>query len=459
MKLEFLKKEEDNTRLILVFAGWSTGPEIARGIDMPGWDVAVAYDFSSLSLDTCFLSSYYTVYLFAWSLGVYAASLTLPAHRITSAFAINGTLHPVDDELGIPDAIFRGTAENLSVRNLLKFRMRMMRDTAQWKECSRLFDCEPDDGRIEHLRNELINILVSASSSGNEATQKPSLQWTRAYISTGDRIFPPANMRKAWNLDPDVEQTESAGGHYTDIAEIVRNVISDPRKVSEKFARAASTYDTHAIAQYSIALKLASKFEEICVGSISDLLEIGCGTGLFTREYSRWLRPRRATFVDITRTGPFCIADEEKYVTEDAEKWIAAEKGAYDAIVSASCIQWFADIPRFLHECSEHLRPGGVLALSTFLPGNMGELDEVRPTPLLYPKKNQLIEWLEHDFTDIEVTDEEIKVEFKSVREMLMHLKHTGVGGSAPSSGRSMSDLAHLKSLTYRPVYITARKI
>lgn len=459
MKLEFLKKEEDNTRLILVFAGWSAGPEIARGIDLPGWDVAVAYDFSSLSLDADFLNSYYTVYLFAWSLGVYAASLTLPTDRITSAFAINGTLHPVDDRLGIPTAIFKGTAENLSARNLLKFRMRMMRDTNQWKECSQLFDCEPDNDRIEHLRNELLNIIDSCSSTDIDASQKQPLQWTRAYISANDRIFPSANMRNAWDLDPDVEQTETEGGHYSDIAEIVRNVISDPRKVSEKFTRAASTYDTHAIAQYSIALKLASKFEEICACKISDLLEIGCGTGLFTREYSRWLRPERATFVDITRTGPFGIADEERYVTEDAEKWIVADTAEYDAIVSASCIQWFADIPRFLAECARRLRSGGILAVSTFLPGNMSELDEVRPAPLLYPKKNQLIEWLEHDFTDIEVTDEEIKVEFKSVREMLMHLKHTGVGGSAPSSGRSMSDIAHLKSLTYRPVYIIARKI
>ena len=49
-------------------------------------------------------------------------------------------------------------------------------------------------------------------------------------------------------------------------------------------------------------------------------------------------------------------------------------------------------------------------------------------------------------------------MEFKSVREMLMHLKHTGVGGSAPSSGHSLKDMAELHTLTYRPVWLIGRK-
>ena len=102
MKIKFLRKDPENMRLILIFTGWSTGPEVGAGIDIPGWDVAVAYDFTELNPDTSFLDSYYTVYLFGWSLGVFAASRTLPHERITAAFAVNRTLDFIFIVKGMP---------------------------------------------------------------------------------------------------------------------------------------------------------------------------------------------------------------------------------------------------------------------------------------------------------------------------------------------------------------------
>lgn len=454
MKIEFLKREDKNSRLILVMAGWSADAAIARDISREGWDVAVVYDFSELSLDTSFLDRYYTVYVFAWSLGVFAASRVLPAERITAAFAINGTLSPADDRCGIPQAIFKGTADGLTARNLLKFRMRMTKGREEWNRIRGLFDPADDPEVIENLRRQLYNVMESCIG---DATFN-QLPWTRAYVCREDRIFPAANQKEAWRRDPEVEIVETDGGHYADISNIVNMVIADLRKVSEKFSKASGSYDTHAIAQYSAAIRLAARFMEMAPRKNGRLLEIGCGTGLFTREYSREIRPESATFVDITETGPFGISENESYFVEDAERWIEKSAEKWDMIVSASCIQWFADIPRFLHQCHEHLTEGGVIALSTFLPGNMEELDELRPSPLLYPRADQLKGWLSRDFEDVRVVEDCIRVEFKSAREVLMHLKHTGVGGSAPTGGLSMSSMSHLRSLTYRPVYITARR-
>ena len=116
MKIDFLCRDDNNTRLILIYAGWSAGPSIAADVRMEGWDVAVVHDFTDLCLDVSFLQGYYTVYLFAWSLGVYAASVTLPPDRVTAAFAINGTLSPVDDSHGIPAAVFRATGHRRRTR-------------------------------------------------------------------------------------------------------------------------------------------------------------------------------------------------------------------------------------------------------------------------------------------------------------------------------------------------------
>lgn len=459
MKIDFTHTEPDNSRLILIFTGWSTGSETGAGISLPGWDTAVVHDYSDMTLDTSFLDRYYTVYLFAWSLGVFAAARSLPSQRITAAFAINGTTDPVDDCFGIPEAIFDGTADGLTVRNLIKFRMRMMRDRSAYDNASHLFP-PAVESEIAGLSRQLVTIR-QAHRVGCESTDNTSeggLLWTRAYISGHDRIFPPENQKKAWQRDPDVEIIFLDEAHWVDIGRIVRSVISDPSKVSRQFTKASGSYDTHAIAQYSAAMKLAAMLEEANPRRHGSILEIGCGTGLFTREYAQLLEPAEATFVDITETGPFRIAPKEEYVVEDAERWICRQTSHWDVILSASAIQWFADIPRFLAECHRRLAPGGVIAISTFVPGNMEELDELRPSPLIYPKATQLREWMGRHFTDVQVVEDSIRVEFKSAREVLMHLKHTGVAGSAPSGSLQMSDMSHLRSLTYRPVYVVGRK-
>lgn len=457
MKIDFISTSPQNTRLILVFTGWSTGPEVARDICMDGWDVAVVHDFSELTLDTSFLDRYYTVYLFAWSLGVFAASRLLPAERITAAFAINGTTEPVDDRLGIPVDIYRGTLDALDAGNLQRFRIRMAGGRREFAAMSRIFGEEAPD--IDNLKLQLANILdESVRMRCDVADGGCEMPWVRAFVSTHDRIFPPDNMRSAWQRDPEVEIVELDSPHYVALDRVIRSVISDPAKVSARFNKASVSYDTHAIAQYSAAIKLAAMLADRKPPRGGRILEIGCGTGLFTREYAPTLAPTEATFVDIAETGPFGIAPAEEYVVKDAELWIAAQQRRWDVILSASAIQWFADIPRFLHECHERLNDGGLIAISTFVPGNMEELDTLRPSPLLYPKATQLRTWLERDFDDVEVVEDEIRVEFRSVRDMLMHLKHTGVGGSAPGSGLSIADMSHLRSLTYRPVYLLARK-
>lgn len=448
MKFEMVRESPCNTRLILIFAGWSCGAEIAGRVSLPGWDVAVVHDFSELTLCTSFLDRYYTVYLFAWSLGVFAAEQLLPAERITAAFALNGTLQPVSDTLGIPEAIYRGTIEGLNFRTLQKFRLRMAGDKERLLQLGET--CNTD---IDNLRLQLANV-AEACGTAIEAR----LTWVRAYISRNDRIFPFANMSRFWRGQTDVEIVELDAAHYVPIEEVIGMVISDPEKVSRKFGKAAMSYDTHAIAQYSAAIKLADRLMSMRPAIGGDVLEIGCGTGLFTHEYAPKVGARSITFVDITATGPFGVAESEEYVVGDAEMWIERCDRQYDMIVSASAIQWFADIPRFLHLCHELLRPGGVLAISTFTPGNLGELNALRPSPLLYPKASELRAWLAGEYEEVSVEEDEIKVEFRSAREVLMHLKHTGVGGSAPGNGLKIADMSHLRTLTYRPVYLTARK-
>ena len=111
MKVEFIHKAKENSRLILIFTGWSAEPRLHANVSHDTWDVAVVYDYSDLTLPDAILDGYYTVYVFAWSLGVFAAERTLDPRRITAAYAINGTPVPVSDSHGIPGEIVLGTAD------------------------------------------------------------------------------------------------------------------------------------------------------------------------------------------------------------------------------------------------------------------------------------------------------------------------------------------------------------
>lgn len=81
MKIEFISHNPENSSLILIFAGWSTVPSLYEDVHMTGWDAAVIYDYDNLNLDFSFLDKYSTVWMFAWSLGVRIAAITLPAKK------------------------------------------------------------------------------------------------------------------------------------------------------------------------------------------------------------------------------------------------------------------------------------------------------------------------------------------------------------------------------------------
>lgn len=447
MKIEYISHNPGCRSLILVYAGWSTSPSLYQDIEITGWDVAVVYDYSDLSVDLSFLEGYNTVWLFAWSLGVRMAAASLPPEKITAAFAINGTLSPVSDTEGIPPKIYNATADNLDERNLKKFQRRMTPDSDVYH---RLFERDFTDGEVLSLKKQLYGIRDLAAPNAE-------IPWRRAYLGCDDRIFPFQNMERHWK-HAGIQIVKTDGAHYLPLAEIVRSVIPDCGLIAKKFSKASDTYDSNATAQREIAGRLAAMLNSLPIPPRPKILEIGPGTGLFTRAYAGRLKPGTIDFVDIAPVQPMHLAETERYFCEDAEKWVRLAEEKYDCILSSSTIQWFANIPEFINNCSRLLRPGGVILMSGFAKGNLGELDSLRPSPIHYHSPEEYQKWFERNFYDTSVLTEEITLCFSSPRELMMHLKHTGVGGSAPSPGISPSALRAIDRITYRPIYISATK-
>ena len=448
MKIEFVKRGAA-TRLILIFAGWSTDARYYNDCVAEGWDTAVVSDYRDLSVPDI-PAQYSTVYVFAYSLGVWAASrCDIPA---AARIAICGSEYPISDEYGIPESIFRATADGLSPKTLRKFHLRMAGDLTEFR---RIEIGLPDSPDIQFLKEELYSI-----AEGQRETM-PECKWDKVYIATQDRIFPEDNLSRYWSLHGNVVKVKLDSSHAVDLAGIVKESIPDPEMIRAGFFKATSTYNKNAIIQSEICKKIC----DIAIMLLKDrkhdidsVLEIGVGQGLLTGYWRTLLSPSKATFVDLLPMPKFGIAEYEEYIVGDAEQWLMNSTSKYDVIFSASTIQWFADPIGFINTVKQHLNPNGFAVISTFVKGNLQQLDAVRPCPIIYRSTEEY-----RVIPDIHIEEWERTLSFPSSREMMMHLRLTGVSprrsGSSSYLKKEKSELkksfADFPSiLTYRPIIL-----
>lgn len=197
---------EHHPRLLLFFAGWGADETPFKNYRPADSDYMLCYDYRSLDFDTSLLAEYTDIRAVGWSMGVWAAtrimaSFPLPVSR---RIAINGTPFPIDEELGIPPAIFQGTLDGLTDVSLHKFLRRMCADSAAFKEFLQRTPRRP----LEELREELAAIAHSY-------TTLPPCEavWDLGIVGAADRIIPPTNQERAWKkLGVPIRQTADA--HY-----------------------------------------------------------------------------------------------------------------------------------------------------------------------------------------------------------------------------------------------------
>lgn len=167
----------------LIFGGWAMGatPFAAMIGARPACDVVFVEDYRDLEADLAALAGYDARHLIAWSFGVVSAAhwAKHTDHSFTTQTAINGTLHPVHADLGIPPAIFDATVAGLSPESFTQF-------------CRRCYGRKspPPPVDIPAARAELHAIAARGAA--------PDPGFDRIWISKSDRIIPPQNQRRAW---------------------------------------------------------------------------------------------------------------------------------------------------------------------------------------------------------------------------------------------------------------------
>lgn len=161
--------------------------------------------------------------------------------------------------------------------------------------------------------------------------------------------------------------------------------ISDYKlRVKKAFSKHALSYDLHAGLQAHAARHTAALLQSLNTRSAiadGEVLEIGCGTGLFTGEILKILSRRKIICTDISqsmleacklriqlsKSANDLSGAEIVFKTLDAEEMQTGNK-EYAVIASSFAFQWFYNPIEGMSRLLKALKPGGVMIFS--VPGN-----------------------------------------------------------------------------------------
>ena len=189
MKQSWLNQEPGNSRLILFMLGWGATPNAVMQLPIPaGYDVVCYYDHRSLEpLLASDFSRYESIYLFAWSFGVWVAEQTFQQLPLRKAIAINGTPYPASQQYGLRLKVLQRTIRSVAAMGGNPFKDE--EHPEKYAPAGSFAEPTPQD-QVEEL-----DFLAEACQT---LPEQPHLPWHRAYIATRDEIFPPVRMRAYW---------------------------------------------------------------------------------------------------------------------------------------------------------------------------------------------------------------------------------------------------------------------
>ena len=208
----------------------------------------------------------------------------------------------------------------------------------------------------------------------------------------------------------------------------------DKELVASCFGSSAKTYEESAIVQKENSRQLIAILQRFTHFGFSRVLEVGCCTGNLTEMLSTSARIDDLFINDLV--ADLCYSTKERIAGRgsrahalpgDIEKTALPDN--LDLVISSSTFQWMADLPGLIANIASALNDEGHLAFSIFSPGTMGEIKTLTGRGLKYHTNIELAAMLADNFQLISMHSEERQLFFPSVRAILRHIRHTGVGG------------------------------
>lgn len=152
----------------------------------------------------------------------------------------------------------------------------------------------------------------------------------------------------------------------------------DRARVRRNFARAAATYEQHDVLQREVQGDLLGRLD-FYLQTPERVLDVGAGTGRGTALLKK--RYPKAQVIAVDLAQPMLQAARKhqgllrpfQRVCADATALPLPDRSV-DVLHSNLCFQWIDDLPALFGECVRVLKPGGLLAFSSFGPDTLKEL-------------------------------------------------------------------------------------
>ena len=233
--------------------------------------------------------------------------------------------------------------------------------------------------------------------------------------------------------------------------------------IQSRFEKHLKDYDKNAKIQKIMAEKLIGFCKK---KKYKNILEVGCGTGFLTKEAVKNLEYENYTAIDIVaECEPYIKKFDDKicFIAEDIEKYSDNIGGPFipDLIISNASLQWCSDFEGEVNKLRRMLSKGGELIFTTFGKEHFREIFYILGKGLNYYSEVELKEM----FEGAEICSQEVHImSFKTPKDVLKHLKLTGVNGieSKTWTRGDLKDFENayqtlcvkIPTLTYNPVYI-----
>jgi malonyl-CoA O-methyltransferase len=212
----------------------------------------------------------------------------------------------------------------------------------------------------------------------------------------------------------------------------------DKEIIKRNFSRCAAYYDRFSVVQNICARRLISKIHN---GGISDILDIGCGTGNFTKLLRERFPASNIKAIDIS----WDMVEVARRKLKDADiEFIVADaetmefKKTFDLICSNASFQWFQDLENTLSRYTRMLGKNGVILFSVFGPRSFNELnsslEELFAAPIAvsaydFLEGSKIEAILRKHFKEISIEEELFEQRYCSLSELLRAIRYTGVRG------------------------------
>ena len=220
------------------------------------------------------------------------------------------------------------------------------------------------------------------------------------------------------------------------------------------FYKYYNEYENYSLAQKQVAKNLLDYMgkSNIFNTQINSIFEIGCGTGVFTREYRKYFLHSDLILNDIFDVREFIKdIDYNIFIQENIEELDIPKS---DLVVSSSVFQWIKDKDSLIRNIAENTDN---LCFSSYVSGNLIEIKNHFDISLDYLNIEEFKEILKKYFSSVKSYSETIKLDFEAPMSVLKHLKYTGVTGFQRTS---ISKIKTFKDniLTYEVAYFICQK-